>query len=147
MVGWRWWAWMQAEVRSGLGSKGRGCLALRVVHCFPDPSCPPWLHCLAPSPFPNLLRLCAVPLSLTLRRQGWRLPASWVTHRLVVTIRTSLRYADTLDCLVYFFFPPPSTEAHVRYDLVVLFCTIRSDGSFSRLLVRYQSQSHCYYDT
>ena len=74
---------MQAEVGSGLGSKGRGRLALGVAHCFPDPSRPPWLRCLAPSPFPDLLRLRVVPLSLTLRRQGWRLPASWVTHGLV----------------------------------------------------------------
>ena len=61
----------------------RGRLALRVACCFPDPSRSPWLHCLTPSPFPNLLRLCAVPLSLTLRHQGWRLPTSQVTHGLM----------------------------------------------------------------
>ena len=48
---------------------------------------------------------------------------------------TSLHYADTLDCLVYFFFPFPSlkpmynmTKSHsrVRYDLVLFLRTIRS---------------------
>ena len=32
-------------------------------------------------------------------------------------------YADTLDCIVSFL-TPPHTEAHVRYDLVNLLCTI-----------------------
>ena len=67
----------------GSGSKGRGHLSLGVVRCFPDPSRPLWLCCLTPSPFPDLPRLCAIPLSLTLCRLGRRLPTSWVMHRLV----------------------------------------------------------------
>ena len=42
-------------------------------------------------------------------------------------VRTSPHYADTLDCLVHFFLLlPPPTEAHVRYNLVLVPCTIRS---------------------
>ena len=60
-------------------------------------------------------------------------------------------YADTLDCIAYFL--TSLTEAHVRYDLVCPLCTIRSRipsnyDTISRFfLVRYQSRSHCYYDT
>ena len=61
-------------------------------------------------------------------------------------------YADTLDCIISSsFFPYP--EARVRYDLVFHSCTIRSCvlvgyDMISRLVsVRYQSQSHIYYDT
>ena len=61
-------------------------------------------------------------------------------------------YADTLDCLVSFF-SLPSIEAHVRYDLVLVLCTIRSGHVLVYNMiwphsgVRYQSQSHAYYDT
>ena len=49
-------------------------------------------------------------------------------------VRTSLHYTDTLDCLVYFFLPPPSRPmydmiwscSHVRYNLVLFPCTIQS---------------------
>ena len=41
-------------------------------------------------------------------------------------VRTSFYYADTLDCLVYFYFSLPSIEACVRYDLALFPCTIRS---------------------
>ena len=61
-------------------------------------------------------------------------------------------YADTLDCIISSsFFPHP--EARVRYDLASHLCTIRSGvlvgyDMISRLVsVRYQSQSHIYYDT
>ena len=61
-------------------------------------------------------------------------------------------YADTLDCIISSsFFPYP--EAHVRYDLVSHSCTIRScvlvgyDMILRLVSVRYQSQSHIYYDT
>ena len=41
-----------------------------------------------------------------------------------------ITYADTLDCLVYFFLYP-STVAHVRYQSR---CTIRSGGLFCLIL-------------
>ena len=41
------------------GGRGASPSAAGVARCFPDPSRPPWLHCLAPSPFPNLLGLGA----------------------------------------------------------------------------------------
>ena len=34
-------------------------------------------------------------------------------------------YADTLDCIVYLLFRP-NPKAHVRYNLLLLPCTIRS---------------------
>ena len=60
--------------------------------------------------------------------------------------------ADTSDCIISHLFLP-NTEAHVRYNLVTLLCTIQSSGlslydMISRLLlVRYPSWSHTYYDT
>ena len=60
-------------------------------------------------------------------------------------------YADTSDCIVSFL--NPHTKAHVRYNLEVGLCTIRSpsvlvyDMIFLLSLVRYQSWSHHYYDT
>jgi hypothetical protein len=48
-------------------------------------------------------------------------------------IQTSFYHADTSDCLVYFFsFPHP--EAHVRYNLASLLCTIQSGSSFESRL-------------
>ena len=38
-------------------------------------------------------------------------------------------YADTSDCIVSYRFPP-NTEAHVRYDLVAVTCTIRSGSCY-----------------
>ena len=40
---------------------------------------------------------------------------------------TSLQYADTSDCIVSFL--TPHIEAHVRYNLLSLSCTIQSFGS------------------
>ena len=37
---------------------------------------------------------------------------------------TSPKHADTSDCIVSFFLLPPYPEAHVRYDLKALTCTI-----------------------
>ena len=59
-------------------------------------------------------------------------------------------YTDTSDCLVFFYSLLHPTVAHVQYNLVASFdppCTIQSDDSFPPLHVRYQSQSHTYYDT
>ena len=51
----------------------------------------------------------------------------------VCYVQTSLHYADTSDCFVFFFlFPHP--KAHVQYNLVALLYTIRS-GSYFCLLV------------
>ena len=62
----------------GLGwvQRGRGASpsAAGVARCFPDPSCPPWLHCLTPSPFPNLLGLHAAHSPSPSATRGCPLP-------------------------------------------------------------------------
>ena len=56
---------------------------------------------------------------------------------------TSLHYADMLDCLVYFSFPSlHRSPCMIQSDLVLMYNTIWMHSG-----VRYQSQSHAYYDT
>lgn len=51
------------------------------------------------------------------------LQGQWLGMMLECYVRTSLCYAATSDCLISFF-PTPPIEAHVRYDLMLLSCTI-----------------------
>ena len=60
----------------GWVQRGRGASpsAIGVVRCFPDPSRPPQSHCLAPSPFPNLLGLRAAHSPSPSATRGCPLP-------------------------------------------------------------------------
>ena len=82
-----------------------------------------------------------------------RLIAADVDSEEGVMLHLDFTYTDTSDCLVSFSFTP-YTEAHVRYNLAVsllLYNTILQclmyDMIWQCFLVRYQSQSHTYYDT
>ena len=95
----------QAEVGAWVGCKGEGAphpLLLGLCAVSLTLPCPPWLHCLAPSPFPNLL--------------GLR-----VTIRLDFIFTTQIHWTAPFS---FSFLPYP--EAHVQYDLAILTCTIGS---------------------